>query len=43
LDAVFGLRPRLGGRLTIGAQATYRNVAAAFDRTAVRATPGYGF
>lgn len=42
-DAVLGLRARLGGRMSIGAQATYQNVAAAFDRTAVRVTLGYGF
>ncbi len=42
-DAVLGLRARLGGRMSIGAQATYQNVAAAFDRTAVRITLGYGF
>jgi hypothetical protein len=42
-DAVLGLRTRLGGRMSFGAQATYQNVAAAFDRTAVRVTLGYGF
>jgi hypothetical protein len=42
-DAVLGFRARLGARMSIGAQATYQNVAAAFDRTAVRVTLGYGF
>ena len=42
-DAVLGFRARLGARMSIGTQATYQNVAAAFDRTAVRVTLGYGF
>ena len=42
-DAVLGFRARLGARMSIGAQGTYQNVAAAFDRTAVRVTLGYGF
>jgi len=42
-DAVFGLRARLGDRMSIGGQASYQNVAAAFDRTAIRITLGYGF
>lgn len=42
-DALFGLRARIGGRMSIGTQATYQNVAAAFDRTEVRFILGYGF
>ena len=42
-DALLGLRARLGGRMSVGTQATYQNVAAAFDRTAVRVILGYGF
>ena len=42
-EAVLGFRARLGARMSIGTQATYQNVAAAFDRTALRVTLGYGF
>jgi tetratricopeptide (TPR) repeat protein len=42
-DAVLGFRARLGGRTSFGIQATYQDVASAFNRTVVRATVTQGF
>jgi hypothetical protein len=42
-DGVLGLRARVHERMSIGMQATYQNVASAFDRTTVRLTATYGF
>lgn len=42
-DAMLGIRARVHERTSIGMQATYQNVASAFDRTALRFSVTYGF